>query len=81
MFVYSPFANISIQYTVESYSFSQQALAHGATNVEIGLIFGSFAIVNAIFCPIYGFIIPLFGPKPMLLFGMMLSSACSFFFR
>nr|XP_002119244.3 MFS-type transporter SLC18B1-like isoform X1 [Ciona intestinalis]XP_018672789.1 MFS-type transporter SLC18B1-like isoform X1 [Ciona intestinalis] len=60
--------------------FSKEAVYHGANELEIGLIFGCYAIVNSICCPLFGYLIPLCGAKNMLLGGLLISSLCSFLF-
>nr|CAB3266124.1 MFS-type transporter SLC18B1-like [Phallusia mammillata] len=67
-------------FSILSSFFGVEAINHGASDLEVGFIFSSYAIANTIFCPLYGFLIPMFGPKPLLLFGVLLSSACSFLF-
>jgi len=60
--------------------FSGEAIKHGATQLQIGLIFGCYAIINAISCPILGYLSPYLGAKLMLMAGLLTSSFCSFAF-
>uniref|UniRef100_H2YAZ6 Major facilitator superfamily (MFS) profile domain-containing protein n=1 Tax=Ciona savignyi TaxID=51511 RepID=H2YAZ6_CIOSA len=61
--------------------FYHKALDHGANQLEIGLIFGCYAIVNSICCPLFGCFVPMCGAKNLLLAGLLLSSVCSVLFR
>ncbi|CAK8683195.1 unnamed protein product [Clavelina lepadiformis] len=67
-------------FSVLSSFFAEEAKLHGASDWEVGLIFGSYAVINAICCPLFGYILPRIGSKTMLLVGMIFSAFCSFIF-
>lgn len=69
-----------VSFSVLAPFFPREANEKGVSNLQVGFIFGAYALVNVIFSPIFGKFLPKLGAKFTFVSGIWLVAGCNILF-
>ncbi|XP_071481859.1 MFS-type transporter SLC18B1-like [Diadema antillarum] len=69
-----------VSFSVLAPFFPREAKNRGVSSLQVGLIFGAFALVNVVFSPIFGKYLPKLGAKFTFVAGIWIVAGCNILF-